>query len=49
MAAHVIFGDLVRDPLKAEIMHQPVEQRGGIVPFNCGTQSSVTKLFEQVE
>ena len=49
MALHVICRDLVRDPLKAEIMHQPVEQRRGIVPFNCGTQSLVTKLFEQVE
>ena len=30
-------------------MHQPVEQRGAVVPFNCGTQSLVTKLVEQVE
>ena len=49
MTAHVIFRNLIRDPLKAEIMHQPVEQRGGVVPFNCGTQSLVTKLVEQVE
>ena len=49
MAAHVIFRNLIRDPLKAEIMHQPVEQSGGIVPLNCGTQSSVPKLVEQVE
>ena len=49
MTAHVIFGNLVRDPLKAEIMNQPVEQRGGIVSFNCGTQSVVPKLVEQVE
>ena len=49
MTLHVIFGNLVRDPLKAEIVHQPVEQRRAVVPFNCGTQSLVTKLFEQVE
>ena len=39
MAAHVIFRNLIRDPLKAEIMNQPVEQSGGIVSLNCGTQS----------
>ena len=49
MAAHVIFRNLIRDPLKAEIVNQPVEQRGGIVPLNCGTQSLVAKLVEQVE
>ena len=49
MAAHVVCGDLVRDPLKAEIEYQPVEQRGAVMPVNRGTQSLVTKLFEQVE
>ena len=49
MAAHVVFGNLVRDPLEAEIMHQPVENRGGVVPFNRGTQILVMKFFEQVE
>ena len=49
MAAHVICSNLVRDALKAEIVHQPVEQRGGVVSLNCGTQSPVTKLFEQVK
>ena len=49
MTLHVIFGNLVRDPLKAEIVHQPVEQCGAVVPVNCGTQSLITKLIEQVE
>jgi hypothetical protein len=49
MAAHVIYGDLVRDSLKTEIVYQAVEQRRGIVPFNCRTQTSVIKLVEQVE
>ena len=38
-----------RDSLKTEIVYQAVEQRRGIVPFNCGTQRLVTKLIEQVE
>ena len=37
MAAHVIFRNLVRDPLEAEIMYQPVEQCGGVAPFNRAT------------
>ena len=49
MTAHVIFGNLVRDPLEAEIMHQPVEQCGAVVSVNCGAQSLVAKLVEQVE
>jgi hypothetical protein len=49
MAAHVVYGDLVRDPLKTEIVHQPVEQRGIVASFDCGTQSSVAKLIEQLE
>jgi len=31
MPSHVIDRNLVRDASKAEIMHQPVEQRGGVV------------------
>ncbi len=49
MPTHVIFGNLVRDPLKAEIMHQPVKQCGAVMPFNCCTQSLVMKLIEQDE
>ena len=49
MAAHVICRNLIRDPLKAKIVDQPVEQSGGVVPVNCGTQSVVTKFIEQVE
>ena len=49
MAVHVISGNLVRDPLKAEIMYQPVENRGGVVPFNRGAQILIMKFFEQVE
>ena len=49
MAAHIVCRNLIRDPLKAEIVHQPVEQRRAVMPFNCGTQSLVTKLVEQVE
>jgi hypothetical protein len=49
MAVHVIRSNLVRDPLKAEIVHQPVEQCGTVMPFDCGTQVPVTKLVEQVE
>ena len=49
MAAHVICRDLIRDSLKTEIVYQAVEQRRGIVPFNCRTQTSVIKLIEQVE
>ena len=39
MPTHVICGNLVRDPLKAEIVDQPVEQRRAVVPFNCGTSN----------
>ena len=49
MAAHIVYRDLVRNPLKAEIEHQPVEQSGAVVPVNCGTQSLVAKLVEQIE
>ena len=49
MAAHVVYRDLVRNPLKAEIEHQPVEQHRAVVPFNRGTQILVTKLFDQIE
>ena len=49
MAAHVIVRNLIRDPLKTEIMHQPVEQCGAVIPVNCGAQSLVAKLVEQVE
>jgi hypothetical protein len=35
--------------LKTEIEHQPVEQHRAVVPFNRGTQSLVTKLFNQIE
>ncbi len=37
------------DSLETEIMDQAVEQCGGVVAFDCGTQSSITKLVEQVE
>jgi len=37
MALHVIDGNLVRDPLKAEIEDQAVEQRRSVVPFNGST------------
>jgi len=30
-------------------MYQPVEQRRGIVPFDCDTQTCFMKLVEQVE
>ena len=49
MAAHIVCRNLVRDPLKAEIVHQPVEQRSAIMPVNCDTQSLVAKLTKQVE
>ena len=49
MTLHVIFGNLVRDPLETEIMYQSVEYRGGVVPFNRGTQVLITKFIEQVE
>ena len=49
MTAHVICRDLIRDSLKTEIVYQAVEQRRGIVPFHCRTQTSVIKLVEQVE
>ena len=49
MAAHVVSAISSEIPLKAEIMHQPVEQRSAIVPVNCDTQSLVAKLTEQVE
>ena len=37
MALHVVDGNLVRDSLKAEIVHQPVEQCRAVVPFNGST------------
>ena len=46
MFGHIICGDLVGDPLKAEIVHQPVEQGSGIVPVNCVAQSLVAKFFD---
>src|SRR5690349_11924797 len=49
VAAHVVCRDLIRDPLKAEIMNQAVEQHRGVVPFNCRTQILVAKLVEQIE
>ena len=49
MMLHVIFGNLVRDPLEAEIVHQPVEQCRAIVTFDCAHTTLVTKFFEQVE
>jgi hypothetical protein len=49
MAGHVIDGDLVGNSLKAEIIHQPVEQGRAVVAFNGGAQSLITKFFEQVE
>ncbi len=49
MTAHVVCRDLVRDSLKAEIVHQPVEQNGAVMPFNRGTESPVTEFFEQLE
>ena len=49
MAAHVVFSNFIRDPLKAKIMHQPVEQRRRVVLFNCGTQIPITKLIEQIK
>ena len=30
-------------------MHQPVENRGGVAPFNRGAQILIMKFFEQVE
>ncbi len=49
MAGHVIYGDLVRDPLKTKIMHQPVEQDRIIMTVNGSTQSWIMKLFDQVK
>ena len=37
MPVHVIFSDLVRNPLKAEAVDQPVIQRRGISPVDCDT------------
>jgi hypothetical protein len=49
MAGHVVDGNLVRDPLKAEKVDQPVEQRRSVVPFNGGTQSLIIKVLDQIE
>ena len=49
MPVHVIFSDLVRNPLKAEAVDQPVIQRRGISPVDCGTQVLIGKLLDQVE
>ena len=49
MFGHIICGNLVRDPLKAEIIHQPVEQGSGVVPVDGATQILVAKFFDQVE
>ena len=49
MAGHVVDRNLVRDPLKAEIVHQPVEQHRGVMPVNGGTQSLIVKIFDQIE
>jgi hypothetical protein len=49
VAAHIVCRNLIRDPLKAEIVHQPVEQSGAVMPFDCATQILVAKLVEQVE
>jgi hypothetical protein len=46
MLGYIICGNLIRDPLKAEIIDQAVEQGGGVVPLNCGTQGWVPKLFQ---
>ena len=49
MFVHIICGNLVRDPLKAEIVHQPVEQGSGIVPVDGATQILVAKFFHQIK
>jgi len=49
VAAHIVCRNLIRDPLKAEIVHQPVEQCGAVMPLDCATQIPVTKLVEQIE
>ena len=49
MSPHIMCGNLVRDPLKAEIVHQPVEQGSGIVPVDGGTQILVAKFFHQIK
>ena len=46
VAAHVICSNLVRDALKAEIVHQPLEQCGAVMPVHT---SLVAKLTKQVE
>ncbi len=49
MAPDIVLRNFIRDPLKAEIVDQPVEQGGAVMPVNRGTQILVTKLIEQVE
>jgi hypothetical protein len=39
MALHVIVGDAIGDALIAEGLHQPVEDTGGVVPFNGGSDT----------
>ena len=46
---HIIRGNLVRDSLKAEIVHQPVEQGGGVVSCNRVAQSLVAKFSDQIK
>ncbi len=49
MARQIICSNLVRDPLKAEVVHQPVEQGRGVVPSDGSTQGWVVKFFDQVK
>ncbi len=49
MFGHVICGNLVRDPLETEVINQPVEQGTRIVSLNCGGQSWIPKVLEQIK
>ena len=47
--AQARIADFVRNPLEAEIVHQPVEQCCAIVTLDGSAQTLVTKFFERVE
>ena len=36
MAGHVVCSNLIRNSLKAEVVHQPVEQCGGVMVGDGG-------------
>jgi hypothetical protein len=42
---NIPLSDSIRDPLQAELCHQPIEDRGGITLFDGGQEAVINRIL----